>query len=299
MPLTGQDRKVCFGLARIVGYVVSMKLNRYLDHFSIKNPTPLADTPRARLWRVETGNGAAVLKVFSARGLEVGDTIGTSLLSLWNGDGAVRVLGEISDAILMECLDGPSLADVTLPGQDDEAARVIAETALKLQRPPADGYILLKDHFGGALLSNDNARFPKELQPAFARARALFEQLLRTTDTPKLMHGDLNYDNVINSQRGWLAIDPKGIIADPCYEFGVVFRNPADEADRIATPRRIEALGRLLASHTGLEFERILQFGFAHVAMSLAYHFRRTSMLSEIDLAIFHSFDDVLNSPPH
>ncbi len=276
-----------------------MELNRYLDHFSIKNPTLLADTPRARLWRVETGTGAAVLKVFSARGLEVGDTIGTGLLRLWNGDGAVRVLGETSDAILMEWLDGPSLADVTLPGQDNEAARVIADTALKLQRLPADGYTLLKDHFGGALLSYDNERYPKELQPAFARAQALFGQLLKTTEKPTLMHGDLNYGNVISSHRGWLAIDPKGIIADPCYEFGVVFRNPAGEAERIATPRRIEALGTLLASHTGLAYERILQFGFSHVAMSLAYHFRRASTLSQTDLAIFYSFDALLDSPSH
>jgi streptomycin 6-kinase len=274
-----------------------MKLERYLDHFSIKNPTPLADTPRARLWRVETGTGPAVLKVFSARGLRVGDPIGTKLLKLWNGDGAVCVLGEYTDAILMEWLDGPSLADATLPGQDGEVARVIAKVALKLQRPPVEGYILLKEHFGGALLSCKIEGYPKELKSAFARAQALFEQLLETSDTPKLMHGDLNYDNVMKPHRGWLAIDPKGIIADPCYEFGVVFRNPVDEADRIAKPKRIEALGKLLASHTGLNYERILQFGFAHVAMSLAYHFRRASKLSEIDLAIFNSFDGLLNSP--
>ncbi|MEO1549732.1 MAG: aminoglycoside phosphotransferase family protein [Pseudomonadota bacterium] len=248
------------------------------------------------MWRVETETGSAVLKVFSERGIKVGDPIGTQLLKLWDGKGAVRLLGERSDAVLMEWLEGPSLADITRPGQDEEAAQVIANTALTLQAPPVKGYIPLKDHFGGVLLSSEIETYPQAVQPVFARAQAFFEQLLRTTDTPKLLHGDLNYDNVIKSHRGWLAIDPKGIIADPCYDFGVVFRNPIDEADRIATPRRIEALGKVLASHTGLNCERILQFGFAHVAMSLAYHFRRASTLSETDLAILRSFYAVLTS---
>lgn len=168
---------------------------------------------------------------------------------------------------------------------------------MKLQRPPADGFIVLEDHFGGALLSSEIKSFSEHLQPAFGRAQALFKWLIATTDHLKLMHGDLNFDNIIQSDRGWLAIDPKGIIADPCYEFAVVFRNPTDEPDRIAKPERMLNLARLLALQTNLGEERILQFGFVHVAMSLAYHFRRASTLSKTDLAIFTSFDGLSLSP--
>ena len=276
-----------------------MELETYLTLFSIKNPTLLAETPRARLWRVESQDGPAVLKVFTARGLEVGDTIGTKLLRLWDGDGAVQVIDETDDAILMEWLDGHSLAELINSGQDDEAAQVIAEVTLKLQRPPADGFIRLEDHFGGVLSTSEINNFPEQLQPAFASAQALFKWLLATTKQPRLMHGDLNYDNIIQSERGWLAIDPKGIIADPCYEFGVVFRNPHNDRVRIATPKRILNLARLLASQTNLDEKRILQFGFVHVAMSLAYHFDRTSELSEADLAIFLSFNALSLSPSY
>lgn len=274
-----------------------MNLEPYLVRFSIQNPTPLAETPRATLWRVELRTGPAVLKVFSARGLKAGDTIGTKLLWLWGGDGAVRVVAESEDAILMEWLGGHSLAETVNNGQDEVASLAIAEVALKLQRPPADGFILLENHFGGVLSSCGIHSFPEPLQPAFARAQALFKWLLATTKYPKLMHGDLNYDNIIQSDRGWLAIDPKGIIADPCYEFSVAFRCPLEEPARIPEPERILNLARLLASQTELDEEQILQFGFAHVAMSLAYHFDRGSKLSETDLAIFQSFDGLSLAP--
>lgn len=275
-----------------------MSLDPYLARFSVTNPIPLAETPRAELWRVETLDGPAVLKVFSARGLKVGDTIGTRLLRLWDGDGAVRLIDESDDAILIEWLDGQSLAATTRKGRDDIATQAIPELSLKLQRPPSDGFIALEDHFGGALLCTKIESFPEQQQPAFARAQALLKWLLATTENPKLMHGDLNFDNIIQSDRGWLAIDPKGIIADPCYEFAVVFRNPTDEPDRVAKPERMLELARLFALQTNLNEERILQFGFAHVAMSLAYHFGRGSTLSKTDSAIFASFDSLSLSPP-
>lgn len=288
---------VCIGKILTVAYKERVNLEPHLTRFSIGNPTPLAQTPRSRLWRVETQAGPAVLKVFSERGLKVGDTIGTKLLRLWDGDGAVRVIDESEDATLLEWLAGQSLAEEVNSGQDQVAAQAIAEVALKLQLPPTDGFILLENHFGGALSSADIGKLPKPLQPAFARAQTLFRWLLATTKQPRLMHGDLNYDNIIQSDRGWLAIDPKGIIADPCYEFGVAFRNPVGEPVRIATPERILNLARLMASQTNLDEERILQFGFAHVAMSLAYHFNRASTLSETDLVIFQSFDGLSLTP--
>ena len=105
-----------------------MNLEPYLADFSVENPVPLAETPRAKLWRVDAQSGPAVLKVFSARGLKVGDTIGTKLLQLWDGDGAVRVIKESKDALLLELLGGPSLAQSMPRGRDDDAAEVRSKT---------------------------------------------------------------------------------------------------------------------------------------------------------------------------
>ena len=277
-------------------YSQDMTPDRYLSASPATNPVPLAETPRAKLWRVNHHNGPAVLKVFTERGTNAGDMNGTALLRLWDGDGAARLLAQIDNAILIEWLPGQSLKDTLSGGDDDVAAEVISEVSSKLRRSPIDGFLNLEDHFGGTLLSAKKDDFPEPFQAAFGRAQALFHRLQKTTQQPCLMHGDLNYQNIISSDRGWLAIDPKGIIADPCYEFGVAFRNPTDDPDRVAAPERILKLAASFASHTKLNEKRILQFGFLHVAMSLAYHYKRTSDFSETDLAIFRSFDGLLRA---
>ena len=268
-----------------------MTLNSYLKAFAARNPAPLAQTPRANLWRVDTEDGPAVLKVLTERGLKVGDMIGTDLLGLWGGEGAVRLIAQAKDALLMEWLQGPPLKDTTPYGRDELAVEVIAETALKLRRPATEGFIDLKDHFGGVHTKAEPSSFPEPYGNAFSRAKFLWHELLKTTQESCLMHGDLNYDNILWSERGWCAIDPKGIIGDPCYEFSVVFRNPIGEEERAAKPERMLTLAEGFATRAGLDKTRILQFGFAHVAMSLAYHFDRTGRLSETDLAIFLAFD--------
>jgi streptomycin 6-kinase len=265
----------------------------YLRAFSVKNPVLLAETPRAYLWRVEHQHGPAVLKVLTDRGVKVGDMIGTKFLELCKGAGSVGLLAQCDDALLMEWLPGPALKDKVQTGQDEEAAQIIADTSMKLRRPAEDGFIELESHFGGALPSAEIDEFPELHRAAFARAKAMWHALLLTTEEKYLMHGDLNYDNIMWSDRGWVAIDPKGIIADPCYVFGVVFRNPIGEEARTAKSDRILNLASLLASHTGLDSTRILQFGLVHVAMSLAYHFRRSGTFSNTDLAIFQGFDSL------
>ncbi len=262
----------------------------YLKAFAAENPVLLAKTPRAHLWRVDTAGGAAVLKVLTERGLTIGDMLGADILSLWDGNGSVKLIAQSDTAMLLEWLHGPTLREKAPNGQDEMAAQVISELSVKLRLPPVDGFVALKDHFGGALPRAEIASFPAPYREAFARAQTLWHGLLRTTEENYLMHGDLNYDNILWSERGWNTIDPKGIIADPCYEFGVVFRNPVGEEARAARPERILALAELLASGAGLDKTRILQFGFVHVAMSLAYHFARGTS-SETDLAIFLAFD--------
>ncbi len=105
-----------------------MNLENHLTDFSLENPRLLAETPRATLWHVDAQSGPAVLKVFSARGLKSGDKTGTKLLQLWDGDGAVRVIEESEDAILMERLSGPTLAQSTPRGKDEEAARSLHQS---------------------------------------------------------------------------------------------------------------------------------------------------------------------------
>jgi streptomycin 6-kinase len=86
---------------------------------------------------------------------------------------------------------------------------------------------------------------------------------------PVLMHGDFHHYNILSSERGWLVIDPKGVIGPACYEVGPLLINPwgtlINKTDlRRMTKRRID----ILHEHLGFERERIHAWGLAHAVLS-------------------------------
>jgi streptomycin 6-kinase len=84
-----------------------------------------------------------------------------------------------------------------------------------------------------------------------ARARKLYESLERRTDT--LVHGDFHHHNVLRSERGWLAIDPKPMLGEPEFDVPSFLWNP------LPCRLRVEHLESRLAAFVaaGLDEERI------------------------------------------
>jgi streptomycin 6-kinase len=83
------------------------------------------------------------------------------------------------------------------------------------------------------------------------------------------MHGDFHHFNILLSERGWLIIDPKGVIGPACYEVGPLLINPwgdllSGKDYRRMTKRRIDILHERL----GFERERIREWGLAHAIIS-------------------------------
>jgi Streptomycin 6-kinase len=84
-----------------------------------------------------------------------------------------------------------------------------------------------------------------------------------------LMHGDFHHFNILSSERGWLVIDPKGVIGPAGYEVGPFLINPwgdllSGKNYRQMTNRRIDILHERL----GFERERIREWGLAHAILS-------------------------------
>jgi streptomycin 6-kinase len=61
------------------------------------------------------------------------------------------------------------------------------------------------------------------------KARKLRDQLLKTSATDALLHGDLHHDNILQNGYDWMMIDPKGVIGEPAYEVAAFIRNPMPE----------------------------------------------------------------------
>jgi streptomycin 6-kinase len=76
---------------------------------------------------------------------------------------------------------------------------------------------------------------------------------------------------VIASPRGWLAIDPKGLVGDPHYELANVFRNPYRAEPVVAQPARIEALADAFAQELDLDRLRILAWAAVHSAIAAVW----------------------------
>jgi streptomycin 6-kinase len=91
------------------------------------------------------------------------------------------------------------------------------------------------------------------------------------------MHGDFHYFNILSSARGWLIIDPKGVVGPACYEVGPLLMNPWRDLSggkdyRTMTKRRID----ILHEHLRFERERIREWGLAHDVLSACWESRIT-----------------------
>jgi streptomycin 6-kinase len=194
-------------------------------------------------------------------------------LRLFNGEGACRLIDHNLRKywMLLERLQ-PGVMLVTLE-DDEEATHIAADLMQRIWRPAPekDVFIRLSDWFDGL----------KKLRPHFKGGTGPFDQKLverversvkdffAENHKPVLMHGDFHHYNILSSERGWLVIDPKGVIGPACYEVGPLLINPWGDLlngnnYRQLTKRRIDILHEKL----GFERERIREWGLAHAVLS-------------------------------
>jgi len=176
--------------------------------------------------------------------------------------------------VLLERAEPGELLTAQQARDDDAATRVAVEVGTRLHRPATgplrtvedwarDAFGWLRRRYGGG-----TGPFPAEL---LDRAEAEHAELVASSAPPVLLHGDLHHDNILTSERGWLAIDPHGVLGEPAYEAGPLLRNPIGLSAR---PDLTAVLARrvpILAQAYGVDAERIRGWGRAHNAVSLIW----------------------------
>jgi streptomycin 6-kinase len=102
------------------------------------------------------------------------------------------------------------------------------------------------------------------------RAESLFADLLASSDTPMLLHGDLHHHNILSAGRApWLAIDPKGLVGEPAYETGALLRNPWLRLLDMPDPVRLLARRiAILSEELGFDRRRVRDWAFAQAILS-------------------------------
>jgi streptomycin 6-kinase len=192
-------------------------------------------------------------------------------LRIFDGHGAVALLESDASrgALLLERIQPGE----TLAGCADslEACEIAAQVMQTLwQAAPATSHF--PTHFPGlerwtlSLLRSTGQIDPDLID----LARKLRADLLRESGPQRFLHGDLHHFNILHGDvSGWVAIDPKGVIGDPCYEPATFLLNPRPEVvlDASLQASRIA----LLAKRLDLDRERILRWAIVQAVVSACW----------------------------
>jgi streptomycin 6-kinase len=168
----------------------------------------------ARYSFVAAAGADAVLKVTPAEDDESDEE--ADALEVWSGEGAARLLrrDRRRRALLVErARPGTDLSEL----REDEATQIAIDVARRLWKRGQSPFRSVHDHVPRWLANAGD-------HPLAPLARELYERLEKRDD--RLVHGDFHHHNILASQRGHLAIDPKPMLGEPEYDVPSFLWNP-------------------------------------------------------------------------
>jgi streptomycin 6-kinase len=163
--------------------------------------------------------------------------------------------------------DNVSLADLVRDGRDDEATHIICAVVGNLHLPrnqPIPTLVPLSEWFG-------------ELAPAaetyggiLALSAETARELLAAPRDIGVLHGDIHHDNILHfGKRGWLAIDPKGLIGEHGFDYANLFCNPDHET--ATDPGRFGSRLEIVTKTARLDHWRLSRWILAWCGLSAAW----------------------------
>jgi streptomycin 6-kinase len=221
-------------------------------------------TGSSLLLAVRRGGEAAFLKF----ALEAEEKRGGAVMAYYDGRlGAAQVIAHDADAVLLERLEGPrSLTAMARGGEDDEACRILCETAAKLHAPRAgprpEVLIPLETWFA--------ALWPAAagLGGVYAASAEVAREILAAQESPVVLHGDIHHGNVLDDGKGgWRAIDPKGLWGDRGYDYANLICNPDAETALTHFEQRVTRVSEA----AGLPRTRVLSWVLAYLGLSASW----------------------------
>lgn len=157
-------------------------------------------------------------------------------------------------------------------GAQSPAPDIVADVIARMSRPmtvvhlPTVGdWATAFDRYGAAAAR----AIPQDL---LNDARRVYSTLAGAQKRPRLLHGDLHHSNILfDTERGWLAVDPKGVIGEVEYEVGAMLRNPLERPQSFLEPSRVDRRLHRLAQRLTLDVRRALAWGFAQAVLGIVW----------------------------
>ncbi|MEQ1938906.1 aminoglycoside phosphotransferase family protein [Mesorhizobium sp. CN5-321] len=253
-----------------------MRTPSFPDRWKIGGAEMIAETFSSRIWKVVRADGSpAVVKALKLFDDVEDELRGAHFLAWRRGEGAVRLLGRDGRKMLVEYAGTRHLADVLDRDGDDAATEIAAEVIVRLHSPSPHlvpgGLQPLRARFA-ALFARAGADREDARQAFYIEAASLADRILDDQTGIRPLHGDLHHENMLQSPRGWLAIDPKGVLGDPCFDAANMFYNPLDRDDLCLSPDRISAMAATLSRSINVDPRRLLDHAIAYGCLSAALH---------------------------
>lgn len=188
-------------------------------------------------------------------------------LKAFENYGAIKVLNQIDGALLLEQAFPATLLKDYFPAKDEEATLIAGKIIKLLHSAPYSQNNIFPNIKDWLIKLDKNYNIPSDY---ILKARKLRDELLITSPTSLLLHGDLHHDNILQSGNEWCIIDPKGVVGDAAYEVGAFIRNPIvglivlDEDIVNIINKRV----MLLANILNLEANRIRKWCFVQSVLT-------------------------------
>jgi streptomycin 6-kinase len=176
-------------------------------------------------------------------------------LRRWNGVGAVRLLARDDErrALLIERLrPGRRLWDLPDGKATEIAAGLLEQLWIRADRP----FRRLENMASGWVEELPTRGLDRKLVD---RAVSFLRDAGPTQRESVLLHQDFHGANVLDSARGWLAIDPKPLVGEREFDTASLIRDR-----RPATKRQMEHRLDYLVDRLGLDRERTRGWAIAH-----------------------------------
>ena len=217
----------------------------------------------------------------------------------FDGQGMVRLLNADEENCVM-LLERISPGETLWEMEDEQATAHLLAVMPKLWKPYQGDYPFKKVGDWGCGFSHLRKRYDGgtgNLDAVLVDiAENIFFELLASSDEPVLLHGDLHHDNVLSTeQRSYLAIDPKGILGEPCYEIGAFLRNPLPALLEKENPRKLmRRRVDMIVEHLGFDRQRVTGWGFSQAVLSAIWCDEDGVDFAEMAIMVARILKDIL-----
>lgn len=240
----------------------------------------------ARAWQVDVERVVDTESAVIAFGVRAGSRVALKVIRQacdeWLSGNVLRALAgprivgvlELAEgAMLLEHIEpGRSLVSMALNGDDDTATRVLGDVIRGMPAvSPTTAWPTVADWGKGfdRYIASGDIQIPPAL---VERAQAEWIALSASQRASRLLHGDLHHDNVLfDRHRGWVAIDPKGVVGELEFEIGAMLRNPGERPSLFTSPEVICRRASILSAELALDEGRVLRWAYAQAVLSAVW----------------------------